>query len=261
MMAVALKYLLVADEPPAAVITLNRPDQLNALSTGLMREVTAELERQAKRPEVRAIVLKGAGRAFSPGHDFAEMKDRTVEEEREIFDVCTHMMTMVQKVPVPVIASVHGIATAAGCQLVASCDLAIASEDSRFATSGIRFGLFCHTPGVAVARNVSRKRAMEMLLTGRFIDAATAADWGLINRAVPADQLDGEVRALVEELAALSPLAIQMGKEGFYRQIEERQEVAYDLMSQAIAENAVTKDGQEGINAFLEKRKPVWRGE
>jgi enoyl-CoA hydratase/carnithine racemase len=260
-MAVALKYLLAADERPAAVITLNRPDQLNALSTELMLELTAELERQAKRPQVRAIVLKGAGRAFSPGHDFAEMKDRTVEEEREIFDVCTRMMTMVQKVPVPVIASVHGIATAAGCQLVASCDLAIASEDSRFATSGIRFGLFCHTPGVAVARNVSRKRAMEMLLTGRFIDAATAADWGLINRAVPADRLDAEVQALVEELAALSPLAIRMGKDGFYRQIEERQEVAYDLMSQAIAENAVTRDGQEGINAFLEKRKPVWTDE
>jgi enoyl-CoA hydratase/carnithine racemase len=260
-MAVVLKHLLVADERPAAVITLNRPDQLNALSTELMLELTAELERQAKRPQVRAIVLRGAGRAFSPGHDFAEMKDRTVEDEREIFDVCTRMMTMVQKVPVPVIASVHGIATAAGCQLVASCDLAIASDDSRFATSGIRFGLFCHTPGVAVARNVSRKRAMEMLLTGRFIDAATAADWGLINRAVPADRLDAEVQGLVEELAALSPLAIRMGKEGFYRQIEERQEVAYDLMSQAIAENAVSRDGQEGINAFLEKRKPVWTGE
>ncbi len=260
-MAVALKFLLVEDSPPAAVITLNRPDQLNALSTGLMRELTTELERQAGRPEVRAIVLKGAGRAFSPGHDFAEMKDRTLAEEREIFDVCTRMMTKVQQVPVPVIAAVHGIATAAGCQLVASCDLAIASEDSRFATSGIRFGLFCHTPGVAVARNVSRKRAMEMLLTGRFIDAATAADWGLINRAVPAERLDAEVRALVEELAGLSRLAIRMGKQGFYRQIEERQEVAYDLMAQAIAENAVTEDGQEGIRAFLEKRKPVWRGE
>jgi enoyl-CoA hydratase/carnithine racemase len=259
-MAVALKYLLVEDAAPAAVITLNRPDQLNALSTGLMRELTNQLEEQANRPEVRAIVIKGAGRAFSPGHDFSEMKDRTLAEEREIFDICTRMMTTVQTVPVPVIAAVHGIATAAGCQLVASCDLAIASDDSRFATSGIRFGLFCHTPGVAVARSVNRKRALEMLLTGRFIDAAMAADWGLINRAVPADRLDAEVRTLVEDLATLSPLAIRMGKQGFYRQIEERQEVAYELMSQAIAENAVTKDGQEGINAFLEKRKPVWRG-
>src|SRR5713101_4317466 len=172
-MTATLDYLLVEDALPAAIITLNRPHQLNPLSTGLMKELTAELERQAARTEVRAIVLKGAGRAFSAGHDLKEMLDRNLDEEREIFAVCNKMMATVQSVPVPVIAAPHGIATAAGCQLVATCDLAIASDDCRFATSGVRYGLFCSTPGVAVARNVGRKHAMEMLLTGRFVEAAS----------------------------------------------------------------------------------------
>jgi len=258
-MAVTLDYLVVEDVPPAAIITLNRPEQLNALSTGLMTELTAELERQAARPEVRAIVLKGAGRAFSAGHDLKEMRDRSLEEEREIFAVCNRLMATVQSVPVPVIAAPHGIATAAGCQLVATCDLAIASDDCRFATSGVKYGLFCSTPGVAVARNISRKHAMEMLLTGRFVDAATAERWGLINRAVPLAQLDAEVRSLVEELGQLSPYALRIGKEGFYRQIEATQAEAYGQMAEAISCNAVAPDGQEGIAAFVEKRKPVWR--
>jgi enoyl-CoA hydratase/carnithine racemase len=260
-MAITLDYLLVEDAPPAAIITLNRPQQLNALSTGLMNELAAELERQAARPEVRAIVLKGAGRAFSAGHDLREMMDRSLDEEREIFAVCNHLMTTVQSVPVPVIAAPHGIATAAGCQLVATCDLAIASDECRFATSGIRYGLFCSTPGVAVARNISRKHAMEMLLTGRFIDAATAERWGLINRAVRLEQLDTEVMALVNELAQLSPYALRIGKEGFYQQIEATQADAYGLMAEAISCNAVAPDGQEGIAAFVQKRKPVWREE
>ena len=258
-MAVSLDNLLVEDAPPAAIITLNRPEQLNALSTGLMNELTAELERQAARPEVRAIVLKGAGRAFSAGHDLREMMDRSLQEERDIFAVCNQLMATVQSVPVPVIAAPHGIATAAGCQLVATCDLAIASDDCRFATSGIRYGLFCSTPGVAVARNVSRKHAMEMLLTGRFIDAATAERWGLINRAVPLDRLDAEVMALVNELAQLSSYALRIGKEGFYKQIEATQSDAYGLMAEAISCNAVAPDGKEGIAAFVQKRKPVWR--
>src|ERR1700693_5387907 len=228
-MALTLDYLVVEDSPPAAVITLNRPEQLNPLSTGLMKELTVELERQAARPEVRVIVLKGAGRAFSAGHDLKEMMDRSLEEERAIFAVCNKLMATVQSVPVPVIAAPHGIATAAGCQLVAQCDLAIASDDCRFATSGVRYGLFCSTPGVAVARNVTRKHAMEMLLTGRFIDAATAEQWGLINRAVPMAQLETEVMALVNELAELSPYALRIGKEGFYRQVEEKQADAYRL--------------------------------
>jgi enoyl-CoA hydratase/carnithine racemase len=258
-MAVTLDYLSVEDAPPAAVITLNRPDTLNALSTGLMKELTAELERQAARPEVRAIVLKGAGRAFSAGHDLKEMYERTLDEERDIFAVCNRLMAAVQAVPVPVIAAPHGVATAAGCQLVATCDLAIASDDCRFATSGIRYGLFCSTPGVAVARNVGRKHALEMLLTGRFVDAATAERWGLINRAVPREQLDAEVRSLVGELSQLSRYALQLGKEGFYRQVEAKQADAYAMMAEAISCNAVAPDGQEGIAAFMEKRKPVWK--
>lgn len=257
-MAATLEYILVEDRLPAAVITLNRPDQLNPLSTGLMKELTAELERQSARPEVRAIVLKGAGRAFSAGHDLKEMADRSLDEERGIFAVCNKLMATVQAIPVPVIAAPHGIATAAGCQLVATCDLAIASDDCRFATSGVRYGLFCSTPGVAVARNVGRKHAMEMLLTGRFVDAATAERWGLINRAVPRAQLDAEVMALVNDLAKLSRYALTLGKEGFYRQVEAKQDEAYRMMAEAISCNAVAPDGQEGIAAFVAKRAPVW---
>jgi len=257
-MAISLKYLLVEDAPPVAIITLNRPDQLNALSTGLMEELTAELERQASRPEVRAIVIKGAGRAFSAGHDLKEMLDKTLDEERELFALCNKLMAKVQSVPVPVIAAPHGIATAAGCQLVATCDLAIASDECRFATSGVKYGLFCSTPGVAVARNLGRKRSLEMLLTGRFIDAATAERWGLINRAVPREQLDAEVMALVKELAQLSRYALQIGKEGFYEQVESKQTDAYALMAEAISCNAVAPDGREGMTAFVEKRKPMW---
>lgn len=258
-MTATLDYLSVDDALPAAIITLNRPQQLNPLSTGLMKELTAELERQSQRPEVRAIVLKGAGRAFSAGHDLKEMMDRSLDEERDIFGVCNKLMAMVQSVPVPVIAAPHGIATAAGCQLVATCDLAIASDDCRFATSGVRYGLFCSTPGVAVARNVGRKNAMEMLLTGRFVNAATAEKWGLINRAVPLERLDAEVLALVNELAQLSRYALSIGKEGFYRQVEEKQAQAYGLMAEAISCNAVAPDGKEGIAAFVEKRAPVWQ--
>src|SRR5438094_1045367 len=223
-----------------------------------MEELTAELERQASRPEVRAIFIKGAGRAFSAGHDSMEMRDKTLDEDRELFALCNKLMAKVQSVPVPVIAAPHGVATAAGCQLVATCDLAIASDDCRFATSGVKYGLFCSTPGVAVARNLSRKHSLEMLLTGRFIDAATAERWGLINRAVPREQLDAEVMALVKELARLSRYALQIGKEGFYEQVESRQAEAYDMMAEAISCNAVAPDGQEGIAAFVEKRKPVW---
>lgn len=257
-MSDSLEYLLVQDARPAVVITLNRPDQLNALSTGLMKELTLELERQAARPEVRAIVLKGAGRAFSAGHDLKEMQDRSLDEERDIFAVCNKLMSAVQAVPVPVIAAPHGIATAAGCQLVAQCDLAIASDDCRFATSGIKYGLFCSTPGVAVARNLSRKHALEMLLTGRFIDAATAERWGLINRAVPRERLDEEVMALVSELGKLSRYALALGKSGFYKQVELPQAEAYELMAENISCNAVAHDGQEGIAAFVEKRSPAW---
>jgi enoyl-CoA hydratase/carnithine racemase len=251
-------YLLVDEAPPRATITLNRPQQLNPLSTALMRELTATLRRLGAREDVRVVVLRGAGRAFSAGHDLKEMQDRTLDEERAIFATCTELMQTVQAIPQPVIAAVHGIATAAGCQLVATCDLAVCTDDTRFATSGIRYGLFCSTPGVAVARNVARKHALYMLLTGRFIDAATAERWGLVNRAVPAARLDAAVDELVADLAALSREALRIGKEGFYRQVEARQADAYALMSEAIAQNACHPDGQEGIRAFVEKRPPSW---
>jgi enoyl-CoA hydratase/carnithine racemase len=254
------EHLLVEDALPAVLITLNRPHQRNALSTPLMRELTEELERQSQRSEVRAIVLRAAGPAFSAGHDLKELIDRTEAEEQEVFDVCTRMMETIQRVPQPVIAAVQGIATAAGCQLVATCDLAIASEEARFATPGVKIGLFCSTPMVAVSRAIGRKRALEMLLTGRPIDAATAAEWGLVNRVVPAPELEASALELATQVAAASPLTLRIGKQAFYRQIDVPQDEAYRLMSHTMAENAMTCDAQEGMQAFLERRTPTWKG-
>jgi enoyl-CoA hydratase/carnithine racemase len=259
-MAVTLEHLVVADALPAAVITLNRPDKLNALSLPLMEELIAELERQGGRDEVAVIVIRGAGRAFSAGHDLKELVARTLDEERSVFQACERLMALVQSVPQPVIASVHGIATAAGCQLVAACDLAVASADARFATNGIRNGIFCYTPMVPVSRAIGRKRALEMVLTGNFIDAETAEKWGLVNRVVPADQLDAAVMELANQIGSLSPLAVRSGKAAFYQQIDLPQAAAYGLMTEAIACNALSEDAQEGITAFLEKRKPTWKG-
>jgi enoyl-CoA hydratase/carnithine racemase len=260
-MAVTLDQLLVEDALPAVVVTLNRPQQRNALSTPLMRELTAVLERESARPEVRSIVLRASGPAFSAGHDLKELLDRTLEEERAVFEACTRMMETIQRVPQPVIAAVQGIATAAGCQLVATCDLAIASENAKFATPGVKIGLFCSTPMVAVSRNIGRKRALEMLLTGRLVDAHTAADWGLVNRVVPVEDLDRTALEVAHQVASASPLTLRIGKQAFYRQIDASQEQAYELMSQTMAENAMTCDAQEGMSAFLEKRTPTWRGE
>jgi len=260
-MRVELRNLQVEDALPAVLITLNRPEQRNALSTPLMQELTDELERQSARPEVRVVILRANGPAFSAGHDLKELVDRTLEEEREVFEVCTRMMEKVQRIPQPVIAAVQGIASAAGCQLVASCDLAIAAEGARFATPGVKIGLFCSTPMVALSRNIGRKRALEMLLTGTPIDAHTAADWGLVNRVVPTDQLDAAALELATQIAASSPLTLRIGKQAFYRQIEVGQDEAYEVMSQTMAENAMTCDAQEGMSAFLQKRRPTWRGE
>jgi len=259
-MAVSLENLQVEEALPAVVITLNRPDKLNALSLGLMRELTEELERQGKREDVAVVVIRGAGRAFSAGHDLKELVDRTLDEERETFQACERLMTVVQGIPQPVIASVHGIATAAGCQLVASCDLAIASTEARFATNGIRNGIFCYTPMVPVSRAIGRKRALEMVLTGNFIDAATAERWGLVNRVVEPDQLDAAVMEMAAQIGGLSPLAVRTGKAAFYEQVELGQGEAYGLMTEAIACNALSEDAQEGMSAFLEKRKPTWKG-
>jgi enoyl-CoA hydratase/carnithine racemase len=253
-------HLLVRIEAPAARITLNRPEKRNALSLALMAEVISALEEVSAAPEVRAIVIEGAGPAFSAGHDLGEMIGRDAEFFDHLFEVCTVMMETIHRVPQPVIAKVHGIATAAGCQLVASCDLVVAAEGTRFATPGVKIGLFCTTPMVALTRSVGRKRALEMLLTGEPIGAATARDWGLVNRVVPADELEDAVTALAERVAASSPLAVRIGKEAFYEQVELDEHGAYELTRRVMAANAQAGDAQEGMGAFLEKRPPTWSG-
>mgnify|MGYP000206242781 CR=1 FL=1 len=254
------EHLLVHTEPPVARITLNRPEKRNALSLALMEELISALEDVGATPEVRAIVIEGAGPAFSAGHDLGEMVGRDAAFYERLFDVCTVLMETIHRVPQPVIAKVHGIATAAGCQLVASCDLAVAAEGTRFATPGVKIGLFCSTPMVPLSRAVGRKRALELLLTGEAIDASTARDWGLVNRVVPADQLEEAVSALVERIAASSPLTVRIGKEAFYRQVELDEQAAYELTRNVMAANAQTGDAQEGMGAFLEKRSPTWSG-
>jgi len=244
----------------AARITLNRPAQRNALSLEVMEEVTATLERTGRDPEVRAIVIEAAGPAFCAGHDLGEMVGRDLAFYQHVFDVCTRMMDAIHDVPQPVIARVHGIATAAGCQLVAACDLAVAAEEARFATPGVRIGLFCSTPMVPLSRAVGRKRALEMLLTGTPIDAATALDWGLVNRVVPAEALDETVDGLVASIAGSSSLTVGIGKEAFYAQIDLDEPRAYDLAKTVMSMNMLAADAQEGICAFLEKRDPTWTG-
>jgi enoyl-CoA hydratase/carnithine racemase len=245
---------------PAAVVTLDRPEKRNALSLALMQELIAALRSASGTPGVRAIVLAGAGPAFSAGHDLSEMIGREREFYDRLFDVCTELMETIHRLPQPVIAKVHGMATAAGCQLVAACDLAIAAEEARFATPGVKIGLFCSTPMVPVSRAVGRKRALELLLTGEPIDAATAADWGLVNRVVPADQLDRAVHELVDAVARSSPLTVGVGKEAFYEQIDLDEHGAYEHTKGVMASNSLAADAQEGMCAFLEKRSPTWTG-
>ena len=252
--------LLVREDGPAARITLNRPEKRNALSLELMLELLAALRRVSAAEGVRAIVLDANGPAFSAGHDLAEMVDRDLGFHQRLFDVCSELMETLHRLPQPVIAKVEGIATAAGCQLVAACDLAVAADDARFATPGVKIGLFCSTPMVAVSRAIGRKRALEMLLTGRPIDAATAVDWGLVNRAVPAHELEDAVGELVAAIAASSPLTVGIGKDAFYAQVELDEHRAYDLTKAVMVMNAQAHDAQEGMCAFLQKRAPDWRG-
>ncbi len=259
-MDVALENLTAADALPAVVLTLNRPERRNALSMPLMTELTRTLRDQSARPEVRAFVLRAEGKAFSAGHDLGELVGRTLEDEQRIFAACTELMETIQQVPQPVIAAVQGVATAAGCQLAATCDLALAAEAATFATPGVKIGLFCSTPMVAVSRAIGRKRALYMLLSGQPIDAATAADWGLVNEVVPAAELDARALELARQIASASPLTLAIGKRAFYEQIDVAQPEAYRRMSQTMAENAMTCDAQEGMSAFLEKRQPTWTG-
>src|SRR5438128_4349156 len=259
-MATTATQLLVAVDEPAARITLNRPEKRNALSLALMTELIAALVEASTSPNVRAIVLDGAGPAFSAGHDLSEMIGREAAFYERLFAVCTELMETIHRVPQPVIAKVHGIATAAGCQLVAACDLAVAAEGTRFATPGVKIGLFCSTPMVPVSRAVGRKRALELLLTGEPIDAATALEWGLVNRVVPAEQLEQAVSELVAKIARSGPLTVGIGKEAFYAQIDLDEHRAYDLTKSVMAMNSMAGDAQEGMCAFLEKREPTWSG-
>ena len=248
--------LRVAAGDVVTEITLDRPDRRNALSLELMRELESALEQATGR----VVVIGGAGPAFSAGHDLTELVACEGDDAAELFDTCASLMTAVQTIPQPVIAKVHGVATAAGCQLVASCDLAVAETGARFATPGVRIGLFCSTPMVPLTRAIGPKRAMQMLLTGDLIDAATAIEWGLINEAVPPDQLDATVADLATRIAAASPMVLALGKRTFYEQVGLPQGDAYTIAAKVMTENAATDDAHEGIQAFLDKRPPTWTG-
>ena len=250
----------VAKDGAIAMVTLNRPEKRNALSLEMMRELIAALREAGEDADVRAVILAAEGKVFSSGHDLSEMVGRDVSEYRELFDVCTELMSAVLSIPQPVIAQVQGLATAAGCQLVATCDLAVSSDAAAFATPGVKIGLFCTTPMVALTRSVGRKRAMEMLLTGRMIEAATAAEWGLVNRVVPAAELAQATRALAEQIVTSSSFTVALGKQAFYTQIDLDQPKAYAFAKEVMSMNALAADAQEGIGAFLEKRSPCWSG-
>jgi enoyl-CoA hydratase/carnithine racemase len=237
-----------------AIVTLNRPERRNALSLELMRELIEVLDELGRHPQVRVVILAASGTVFSAGHDLSEMTGRTIGDYREIFDVCTRLMEKIQQIPQPVIAEVQGIATAAGCQLAAACDLAIASDAARFGTPGVKIGLFCSTPMVALTRAIGRKRALEMLLTGELIDARKAADWGLVNRVVSAGALRSETMAMAAKIAQASPLTVAIGKQAFYTQIDLDQSKAYAYTKEVMALNNLASEAQEGITAFLEKR-------
>ena len=253
--------LLVETAGAVATLTLNRPGQFNALSAALIRELQAALDRVAGDPDLRVVVLAARGRGFCAGHDLKEIRAMgDVAAVEALFAQCSRMMTTITQLPQPVIAKVHGLATAAGCQLVASCDLAVASSTATFATPGVNIGAFCSTPGVALGRAVSRKHAMEMLLTGEAADADRAQAIGLVNRVVAPDALDAEVDALANLLASKSPAAIASGKKVFYQQLEMPLGQAYAFAGHVIACDFFGEDGQEGVDAFLNKRAPQWKG-
>ncbi|HEY7780180.1 MAG TPA: enoyl-CoA hydratase [Ktedonobacterales bacterium] len=252
--------LLVERALPIARITLNRPERRNALALDLMEELTSAFKTLGGDDDVRAIILAANGPAFSAGHDLRELVDGDINQYRHVFDVCTDLMTTIQSIRQPVIAQVARIATAAGCQLVATCDLAVAAEDAKFATPGVKIGLFCTTPMVALSRAVGRKRALQMLLTGQAISAETAAEWGLVNQVVPADELESATRALAVAVAESSPLTVALGKQAFYTQIDLDQPKAYAYSKEIMSMNALAADAQEGMCAFLAKRAPTWVG-
>lgn len=252
-------HLLVDVADGIASVTMNRPEKRNALSLEVMHELTAALQAIAADRAAHVVVLRGVGPAFSAGHDLREMLARSIEDYRRTFDVCVTLMQTIQQIPQPVIAEIAGIATAAGCQLVATCDLAVASTEARFATPGVKIGLFCTTPMVALTRAIGRKRAMEMLLTGEAIDAHTAAEWGLVNRVVPPEELASATHALAARIAGAASFVVGLGKGAFYAQIDLDQPKAYAYAKEVMSMNALAEDAQEGMGAFIDKRAPVWR--
>ena len=254
--------LLLADADGIATLTLNRPAARNALSTGLMAALQAEIDAIAADASVRVVVIAANGPAFCAGHDLREVRGTPTRAAYEaLFAQCSALMLSITRLPQPVIARVHATATAAGCQLVATCDLAVAAETARFATPGVNIGLFCSTPMVAVSRNMGRKQTMEMLLTGDMIDAQAARAGGLINKVVPDPELDDAVAAYGRQIASKSPLTLKIGKEAFYRQLEMPLVDAYTYASEVMVANMLARDAGEGIDAFLEKRDPEWMGE
>ena len=258
---VSAAVLLREDHGAVAYLTLNRPQARNALSVGLITALEQALSDIASDRTIHVVVIGGAGPAFCAGHDLRELRSRPEQaEHRALFTQCSRLMQQIVALPKPVIARVHGVATAAGCQLVASCDLAVAAETARFATPGVSIGLFCSTPMVALTRVVPRKAAMEMLLTGEMIDAARARELGLVNRVVPEAELDAAVAALAGQIAAKSPLTLAIGKEAFYRQANMDLPAAYALTADTMTRNMMANDAAEGIEAFLAKRPPVWTG-
>ena len=247
------------EEDTIAILTLNRPNQQNALSTDLMRALVSKLDKIKNNKNIKVVTLFANGNNFCAGHDLKELKlDRSEKRFKEIFELCSQLMTRIVKLPKPVIAGVQGIATAAGCQLVASCDLAIATKNAKFATPGVNIGLFCSTPMVAVSRNVSKKRTMEMLLMGNFINANKALDFGLINNVVEDKKLKDETLKIAKNIATKSTATVAIGKEAFYKQLEMSLEDAYAYTSKVMSSNMLEKDAQEGISAFIENRDPIW---
>ncbi len=256
----AYEHIRYEGDETVALVTMNRPKKRNALSLEHMQELISCLKAIGETGETSVVVLHGAGPTFCAGHDLSEMVGRDPNFYRHLFDVCCELMQTIQTIPQPVIAQVHGVATAAGCQLAATCDLVVASEDARFACPGVKIGLFCSTPMVALTRAIGRKKAMEMLLTGEFISAEEARAEGLVNKVVPAGELEAETRALAEKIAEASPLVVGVGKQAFYRQLEMPTDQAYAYTKEVMSFNATFADAQEGICAFLEKRNPEWKG-
>jgi len=252
--------LAVATDAGVATLTMNRPAQYNALSSAMMAELRATLDRIAADPAIRVVVIAAAGKAFCAGHDLREMRAQpSLAFYQSLFADCSRLMARIQSMPQPVIARVHGTATAAGCQLVAMCDLAVAADQARFAVSGVNLGLFCSTPAVALSRNLGRKAAFEMLVTGEFIDAQQALERGLVNRVVRLERLDDEIGALARSILAKPAVAIAAGKGLFYRQLEMGIDAAYQLAGQTMACNMMAPEALEGVQAFIEKRPPDWR--